>query len=118
LFLAGSSLRVQQKKHRNLNFPLVLTKNNKVENSLITTFIESFDGAAEQFFVSVTKPLYANNVEAELDINTLLRIPKSVDTKGLIIWSLLSRRLVVVAKPNIGHLASASEVAGRHTLPF
>jgi hypothetical protein len=41
-------------------------------------------------------------------------------TYGLIIWSLLSRRLVVATttKPNIGHLAPASEVAGRHTLPF
>jgi hypothetical protein len=39
---------------------------------------------------------------------------------GLIIWSLLSRRLVVVAttKPNLGHLAPASEVAGGHTIPF
>jgi hypothetical protein len=42
------------------------------------------------------------------------------ELKGLIIRSLLSRRLVVVAttKPNIGHLAPASEVARRHTLPF
>jgi hypothetical protein len=42
----------------------------------------------------------------------------SSQTKGLIIWSLLSRRLVVVAttKPNLGHLAPASEVAGGHTI--
>jgi hypothetical protein len=41
-------------------------------------------------------------------------------TKGLIIWTLLSRRLVVATttKPNLGHLASASEVAGGHTIPF
>jgi hypothetical protein len=33
---------------------------------------------------------------------------------------LLSRRLVVATttKPNLGHLASASEVAGGHTIPF
>jgi hypothetical protein len=33
---------------------------------------------------------------------------------------LLSRRLVVATttKQNLGHLAPASEVAGRHTLPF
>jgi hypothetical protein len=43
------------------------------------------------------------------------------ESKGLIIWSLLSRRLVVVAttKPNLGHLAPASEVAGGHTdIPY
>jgi hypothetical protein len=41
-------------------------------------------------------------------------------TRGLIIWTLLSRQLVVATttKPNLGHLAPASEVAGRHTLPF
>jgi hypothetical protein len=35
-------------------------------------------------------------------------------SKGLIIWSLLSRRPVVATttKPNLGHLAPASEVAG------
>jgi hypothetical protein len=45
---------------------------------------------------------------------------KNVKTKGLIIWSLLLRRLVVAmtTKPNLGHLASASEVAGGHTIPF
>jgi ribonuclease HI len=45
---------------------------------------------------------------------------KYMQSKGLIIWSLLSRRLVVATttKPNLRHLAPASEVAGRHTLPF
>jgi hypothetical protein len=40
--------------------------------------------------------------------------------KGLIIWTLLSRQLVVATtnKPNLGHLAPASEVAGGHTIPF
>jgi hypothetical protein len=39
---------------------------------------------------------------------------------GLIIWTLLSRRLVVATttKPLLGHLAPASEVAGGHTIPF
>jgi hypothetical protein len=39
---------------------------------------------------------------------------------GLIIWTLLSQRLVVATttKPNLGYLTPASEVAGRHTLPF
>jgi hypothetical protein len=36
--------------------------------------------------------------------------------RGLIIWTMLSRQLVVetTTKPNIGHLAPASEVAGVH----
>jgi hypothetical protein len=39
---------------------------------------------------------------------------------GLIIWTLLSRQLVVATttKPNLGHLVPASEVAGGHTIPF
>jgi hypothetical protein len=42
------------------------------------------------------------------------------DSMGLIIWSLLSRRLYVATttKPNLGYLAPVSEVAGRHILPF
>jgi hypothetical protein len=41
-------------------------------------------------------------------------------SQGLIIWTLLSRRLAVATttKPNLGHLAPASEVVGKHTLPF
>jgi hypothetical protein len=44
----------------------------------------------------------------------------SLTDAGLIIWSLSSRRLVVATttKPNLGHLASASEVAEGHTIPF
>jgi hypothetical protein len=44
----------------------------------------------------------------------------SSTTKGLIIWSLSSRRLVVATttKPNLSHLASALEVAEGHTIPF
>jgi hypothetical protein len=40
--------------------------------------------------------------------------------KGLIIWSMSSRRLVVATttKPNLSHLASALEVAEGHTIPF
>jgi hypothetical protein len=40
--------------------------------------------------------------------------------ENFLVWSLLARRLVVATttKPNLGHLASASEVAGRHTIPF
>jgi hypothetical protein len=43
-----------------------------------------------------------------------------VKFKGLIIWSLSSRRLVVATttKPNLSHLASALEVAEGHTIPF
>jgi hypothetical protein len=42
------------------------------------------------------------------------------DSWGLIIWTLLSQQYVVATttKPRLGHLAPASEVAGRHTLPF
>jgi hypothetical protein len=38
----------------------------------------------------------------------------------VIIWTLLSRQLVVatITKPNLGHLAPASEVSGIHTLPI
>jgi hypothetical protein len=59
--------------------------------------------------------LAQNNADIEL-----MDHPKERRTKGLIIWTLLSRRLVVATttKPNLGHLAPASELAGRHTLPF
>jgi hypothetical protein len=36
------------------------------------------------------------------------------------VWTLLLRQLVVASttKPNLGHLAPASEVAGGHTIPY
>jgi hypothetical protein len=51
---------------------------------------------------------------------TLDHITPISKTRGLIIWTLLSRQLVVATptKPNLRHLAPASEVAGRHTLAF
>jgi hypothetical protein len=47
-------------------------------------------------------------------------VVKWQNTKGLIIWTLLSQGLAVATttKPNLGHLAPALEVAERHTLPF
>jgi hypothetical protein len=55
-----------------------------------------------------------------LIINKEIVTESSSYSKGLIIWSLLLRRLVLATttKPNLGYLAPASEAAGKHTLPF
>jgi hypothetical protein len=48
------------------------------------------------------------------------QITSSPSDSHTVLHTLWLRRLVVATttKPNLGHLAPASEVAGRHTLPF
>jgi hypothetical protein len=50
----------------------------------------------------------------------MLYYNKILYTKSLIIWTLLSRQLVVATttKPRLGHLALASEVAGSEDIPY
>jgi hypothetical protein len=70
------------------------------------------------FHREIGYPTKSDDSEFKFIFKTLSSQEK--DTEGLIIWTLLSRRLVVATttKPNFGHLAPASEVAGGHTIPF